>query len=256
MNPAWRAFADEIGRWRDCGRTLEFWWRDDDADKPSPSLARLLALRAEAHVPLALAVVPASAEEALFDELGPGVSVLQHGVDHYNRAHPGEKKTEFSLHESPNAALARLRASRERLTKLAGSRALPVLAPPWNRIPQQLALRLAQAGITGLSTYGPRPENHAGPGIVQVNTHVDIVAWRSGGAFAGEEHVLSQAVRHLAARRDAETGSAEPTGWLTHHARHDEAGWSFLRRLFEFTRGYPGLHWRSAGEIFAVPEQK
>lgn len=250
MSGAWWDFDAEIARWRDSGRTVEFWWRDDDAARPAPALARLLDLAAATGVPLALAVVPAASVSDLFAEMGAGVSVIQHGVDHRNRAAAGEKKTEFPESEPADAALARLAAGRARLESLAGARSIAVLAPPWNRLPVTLVPRLAAAGLRGLSTYGARAAAAPAPGILQINTHVDIIAWRSGRGFLGEEDALGLAVRHLAARRAGAVESVEPTGWLTHHACHDEAAWSFLARLFDATRRAPGVIWRRADDLF------
>ena len=248
---AWRAFGDEIARWRDAGRTVEFWWRDDDAARPDPALERLLALAADARAPLALAVVPEAAQRAVIGQLSGDIAVLQHGADHRNRAQAGEKKTEFSAHEPAEAAISRLAAARERLLELAGDRWIPVFAPPWNRLPADLVARLPAAGFRGLSQHGARTAAESAPGLRQVNTHVDIIAWRGSRGFLGEDEALAQAVRHLAARRAGTADAAEPTGWLTHHACHDEAAWRFLSRLFEVTRHEPGVRWRSAGDIFA-----
>lgn len=252
MSEAWRAFAAEVARWRDAGRVVEFWWRDDDATRPVPELARLFALAAASDVPLALAVVPEGAVPELFAGIGKGVSVLQHGVDHVNRAVEGEKKTEFSGGEPVDGAIARLSSGRARLEALAGARAIPVLAPPWNRIHAALVPRLGAAGLRGLSTYGARTALSTAPGITRINTHVDIVAWRSGCGFVGDEQALGLAVRHLAARRAGTIDADEPTGWLTHHARHDAAAWEFLARLFEVTRSTPGVRWRRAEDLFGI----
>ena len=89
MSAAWRALADELARWRDTGRTAEFWWRDDDAAWPVPALLRLLALAEGNAVPLALAVVPLEVQSELFAAAGPQTSILQHGTDHRNRAAAG-----------------------------------------------------------------------------------------------------------------------------------------------------------------------
>lgn len=250
VSHAWRAFDTEIGRWRDAGRAVEFWWRDDDAERPAPALARLIDLAAETGVPLALAVVPDGAVAELFDDLHAGVSILQHGVDHRNRAAAGEKKTEFSAAEPADAAIARLAAGRVRLASLAGTRSIAALAPPWNRLPAALVPRLTAAGLRGLSAYGARAAAAPAPGVTQVNAHVDIIAWRSGRGFIGEDHALGLAVRHLAARRIGLADSTEPTGWLTHHACQDEAAWTFLSRLFETTLRSPGVLWRHAAELF------
>lgn len=253
MSAAWRAFEAELSRWRGAGRAADFWWRDDDATRPEPALARLLELSARTSVPLALAVVPMDAAPALFGAIGDTVTLIQHGTDHRNRAAVGEKKTEFARSESPQAALARLALARDRLAMRAGSRFIPVLAPPWNRLRSDLLPLLAGAGFRGLSQYGPRGSAQPVPGLRQVNTHVDLIAWRAGRGFAGEEICLEAATAHLAAKRGGAADGGEATGWLSHHAVHDEAAWAFLERLFETTRGAPGIRWRSAQELFHEP---
>jgi hypothetical protein len=250
VSAAWRGLADELARWSDAGREVDMWWRDDDAARQTPALDRLLRLAADAGVALALAVVPETAEAAMLSGLGAGVSVLQHGTDHRNRAATGEKKTEFSASESPEEALARLAAGRARLESLAHGRALAVLVPPWNRLPASLAPRLPAAGYRGLSTFGARKAAWPVAGLAQVNTHVDLVAWKAGRGFVGEAEALAVAVRHLAARRSSSADAREPTGWLTHHALHDEAAWRFLERLFQATSRAPGVRWRRAGDLF------
>jgi hypothetical protein len=252
MGAAWQAFFEEIARWRDAGRTAEFWWRDDDAARPEPALSRLLALAQRTSTPLALAVIPMQSEKKILENIGSMVSILQHGTDHANRAGPDGKKTEFAASEPPAEAIARLAAARRQLEAQAGNRFVPVLAPPWNRLPKHLAPHLVAAGLRGLSQYGARSRAEAAPGLRQVNTHVDIVAWRSGRGFIGEDDALAVATRHLAAKRQAAADADEATGWLTHHAVHDEAAWSFIERLFETTREMPARAWRRAEELFRI----
>jgi len=239
----WAAFEEDLARRRDAGRPALFWWRDDDAAGPTPEISRLLELSRAAEVPLALAVVPQAAQAALFRLLHARVAVLQHGGDHHNRAGPGEKKTEFPAAEREEEALARIAAGRERLESLAGTWLMPVFAPPWNRLRGALAARLPQLGLRGLSTFGPRPPQPPAPALVQVNTHVDIVAWHAGRGFIGEEQALA------IARRQLDALSGEPTGWLTHHAVHDAACWAFLERLFEVTRRAGGS-WAHPQSVF------
>jgi hypothetical protein len=215
-----------------------FWWRDDDATAVTPELERLLALAGASGVPLALAVIPVTAQPGLFARLQGKVDVLQHGADHVNRAAAGEKKTEFPERERAAEALARLAKAAERLRGLAGARALPVLAPPWNRFRADLLAGLPSIGLRGLSAYGARTAA-AVPGLQQVNTHVDIVAWQAGRGFIGEARALEGAVNCFT--------RGEPVGWLTHHAVHDAAAWRFLERLFSIR----GARWASAAELFS-----
>ena len=244
---SWSALDAELARWRDAGRVADFWWRDDDAVAPSVPLARLLKLSQQSGVPLALAVVPLMAVPELFS--GLRASVLMHGTDHRNRARPGEKKTEFAADEAADAAIERLAVARNRLAELGGTAFLPVLAPPWNRFKRSLAARLPEAGLRGVSGYGPRDAGHVATGVDQTNTHVDIVDWRGTRGFVGEEVALHAALKHLAARRSGSADPAEPTGWLTHHAVHDAAAWRFLDELFERTRKYD-VRWIDPRELF------
>ncbi len=253
MNAAWNAFFDEVARWRDAGRQVEFWWRDDDAARADRELSRLIELSHGHATPLALAAVPLQAERGIFEGLGPLVTVLQHGTDHVNRAPSGGKKTEFTATEPLAEAIARLVAARRKLQSLAGKRFVPVLVPPWNRIPPLFAPHLATAGYCGLSQYGARKHVEPASGLRQVNTHVDIIAWRADRAFVGEDIALGKATTHLAAKRMDLADAREATGWLSHHAVHDEAAWAFLERLFQSTRGLPAVTWRRAEELFHTP---
>ena len=250
MTSAWQAFADELSRWRDAGRVVDFWWRDDDAGPPSAALMQLTALSVQADVPLGLAVIPQGADPLIFEDLGPGVSVLQHGADHRNRAAVGEKSCEFPATEPPGSARQRIEQGRDRLQALAGARLLPVMVPPWNRFPDTLIPSLIDLGFRGYSTFEPRLRSHPVPGLRQVNTHVDLIAWKRGRGFVGEERALHLAIEHLAARRTANVDATEPTGWLTHHADHDEAVWSFLARLFDETRSRRDVRWRDPADLF------
>jgi hypothetical protein len=236
---SWSEFEDELARRRDAGRPVQFWWRDDDAGAVLPPLKQLVELSRKKQIPLALAVVPEAAESELFRLLHDRVTVLQHGTDHRNRAAPGEKKTEYPLAEPVEAALARVCDGLGTLRTLAGKRFLPVLAPPWNRVREDLLQELPAIGIRGLSGYGARASVEPAPGLRQVNTHVDIVAWRAGKGFVGETAALSSALKSLS--------NEQPLGLLTHHAVHDAQAWKFLERLFTLR----DIRWLSAAEAFS-----
>jgi hypothetical protein len=236
---SWEEFEDELARRRATGRPARFWWRDDDAGTVLPELKRLLSLSQEWNIPISLAVVPEAAEPELFKLLHEGVTVLQHGTDHRNRAAAGEKKTEYPAAEPIESALGRIVDGLGRLRTYAGGKLLPVLAPPWNRVRSDLLKKLPAIGVVGVSGYGARQSAEPAPGLRQVNTHVDLVAWRGGRGFVGEAQALSLAMKNLSGE--------EPLGWLTHHAVHDEAAWKFLERLLTLR----DVRWLSAAEAFS-----
>lgn len=251
MSDAWEEFDCELARWREIGRPVEFWWRDDDASRPDPALDQLLQLASESGIPLALAVIPDSAQPAAFKNLRAGIAVLQHGVDHSNRAEAGEKKTEFPSSQPVEDALTKLAGGRAKLEALFGAnRVLPVLVPPWNRIAPALVSHLAGAGYRGLSTFGRKKVTNFPAGVTLVNTHVDIIDWKGGRKFWGSERVLNDVARLLAERRTGASSASEPVGWLTHHAVHDAQAWQFLDRLFRTSREAQGVVWRSAESLF------
>jgi hypothetical protein len=247
---AWQLLADEIARWRDAGRVVDFWWRDDDAASPNHAFNRMMAMAREAKVPLGLAVIPERAEASLFAVLESAVEVLQHGHDHRNRAAQGEKPSEFPSTEAQDSALARLAQGRTRLLALAGARLAPVLVPPWNRFSTSLIAALPSIGIQGISTFTPRVHPYAADGVRQSNAHVDLIAWRRGRTFVGEDRAIAEAVSHLVGRRTGKFDASEATGWLTHHACHDETIWSFLARLFEQTSDRAAVRWLGPMEVF------
>jgi hypothetical protein len=235
----WRELHAALDERTHAGRPVQFWWRDDDASAPSPALERAVGLAKKHAIPLALAVIPQEATPQLFQGLHERVTVLQHGTDHRNRAAAGEKKTEYPDTEPVEVALARIAEGMAKLRSRAGRDFIPVLAPPWNRIRKDLVDKLPSLGIRGLSAYGPQKSREPAPGLRQVNTHVDVVAWRRGRRFVGEAEALTLALKNLS--------NEQPLGWLTHHAVHDAATWDFLERLFTLEN----VRWLSAAEAFS-----
>jgi peptidoglycan/xylan/chitin deacetylase (PgdA/CDA1 family) len=254
---SWEAFDEEIARWRDTGRSVELWWRDDDAADESVALDRLLAIRRKADVPLALAVVPAQATTALANRLmaEPAVDVLQHGYAHTNHAPPPDKKAELGPHRPAMMVLGELATGWMALERLFGAKPLPVLVPPWNRISPGLIPTLPEIGFTGLSTFGPRRRAEPIKGLRQVNTHLDLVDWKNGRGFIGEATALGSLVQTLGQARQTEAG-AEPVGVLSHHLAMDEPGWDFLRSLLERTNTMSGLKMCAARSLFASQEAR
>lgn len=246
-----RRFAAELDAWEAEGRVADFWWRDDDAAAVTPAFRRLLAARERAGAPLAVATVPAFAQPELAAAAAdsPELRFLQHGYAHADRAPAGEKKSELASARGPAPALADLRKGRRRMAVVFGKRWLDdVLVPPWNRISDDVAAALPELGFRRLSLTGPRRPEDADSGVVRVNVHVDIVDWRGGRGYVGDEAAFGGLAAHLEARRRGACDPDEATGILTHHLVHDEACWSFVAGVVEAIGGHPAARWRDIGE--------
>jgi hypothetical protein len=247
----WSDLIRELDKWGSGTATL--WWRDDDAVSASWRLDRLVSIAG--GVPISLAVIPAGADRGLAAwtaHLFPKArfSVLQHGWSHRNHA-LDEKKNEFPVERCRRAVISELTAGRMRLTALFGTRLLPVFVPPWNRIASCFLSLLTACGLGAISRVNPRRTPWPAAGIVEVNVHVDLVAWGENRSFIGEEVALGSIVGHLRARRLGEVDAQEPTGILTHHLVQDEPTDAFLRRLIAITKEHPTTRWLDATEVFA-----
>ena len=220
-------------RWREAGRTAELWWRDDDAADASAG-ARPAARRSIADPGAAGACGRAGARHA-----GAGRSPGRRA---------GRRPAAARLRPCQPCAAGR-KESRARPAppghgragraghRLAGAgaavrqpRRCRVLVPPWNRIAPGLVPTLPEIGFSGLSTFGPRRRARPVRGLLQVNTHVDLIDWKGGRGFVGEEAALAALVAALARAR---TATDEPVGLLSHHLAMDGEAWDFLRSMWE-----------------------
>mgnify|MGYP002713865746 CR=1 FL=1 len=216
------------------------WWRDDDAGRDHPRLDQLLALAQSHDLPIGLAIVPEWLEADCIARVQacPQATVLQHGIAHENHGWWWQKTVELGGRAPTDALGAGLKRGLERLrAAFGGSRFLPMLVPPWNRIAPRLVPTLPALGFTGLSTYGGRSSCEPVPGLRQVNTHLDLIAWREDGRPLS----FDEAARGLAALIRARPH--EPIGILSHHLVSDDGAFAVLDRLLEVLqdRGGPGL---------------
>lgn len=226
------------------GRTIPFWWRDDDAVAVTPALRRLLGLARHHDLPLALAVIPKGVAPDLAEALAaePLVAVLQHGWQHKNHSPPDQKRMELGDHRPLAVILEELSLGFDRLGLLLAQKFLPVLVPPWNRISDAVRAARRDVGLAGISGYGPAPPGEAHAAY----THVDIIDWRTRGPLPrAEAYVLlsGEIERRLA-------GDDEPIGILTHHLVHQEGSWEFLDELLSVTARHPATAWPSAATLF------
>jgi hypothetical protein len=233
MTPNWTPLDHELDRWSAAGLTLPLWWRDDDVVAPSPALDRLGALAQALGVSVHLAVIPKDATQALAEHISatPQLIPIVPGWAHLSHASPGDKHAEFGAHRPLAALRGDAKAGIARLSDLFGPRLTPVFVPPWNRIAPQIIADLPTLGYTALSTFTPRPAPMSAPGLAQINTHLDPIAWKTGRGLADPDTLIAQLVRQLEDRRLERADNDEPYGILTHHLVHDDAIWHFTEAL-------------------------
>ena len=229
----WTLLRRELQRWDECGRRPVFWWRDDDARHSSPALDRLFALSERYACPLTVAVIPAGSHEGLHAQLADyhQISVAQHGVTHSNACGPGVASGEFGPGTRPEAIATAIRVGEERLRRRLPE-AIGLYVPAWNRFSPELEAALTIAGVRCASGHGTAAQLTGA--LARLDVHVDLLRWRGGPRFRGEERFLRDVRRALNARRRAARW-AEPVGLLTHHLDHDEDAWRFLDTFLRFS---------------------
>lgn len=226
MQVDWTPLTTELRQWRAAGLDLPLWWRDDDALANTAVLERLERLAQKLELPVHLAVIPKHAKAELSEPCSaPWLIPMVHGWAHENHAPDGAKKAEFG-HQRPTMD-TEAKEGLTRLEALFGNDLCKVFVPPWNRVDPDFATRLPAMGYAALSTYTPRQNRLAAPGLVQINTHLDPIFWRQGGGLVPKDRLIEQLVTLLKDRREGHADRAEPLGYLTHHLVHDEAIWHF-----------------------------
>ncbi len=249
---AWQWLKSELDNWADLGKSVNFWWRDDDAFEPSGNLDKLLELSYIWNAPLALAVIPSRLEPELINFLQDRtlVSVMQHGYAHDNHAAPGQRKLELGGTRTAVKIIADLERGYQILQQHFPDRFQTVLVPPWNRIDDNIVSRLPELGFIGISNMRVRSIACPVSGLLQVNTHLDPINWRHRGGFIGVYPAIAILIQHLIAKRTGYRDSAEPTGLLTHHLAQNQAVWRFLEDLLECLCNHPAVTWQSAPDIW------
>lgn len=241
----------ELDGWKAAGRRADLWLRDDDATTATPALTRLLDLCAAHGVRPVVAAVPSGADAQLAAMLAGRGSVCVHGIAHINHAGAGEKKQELHPSQPLDQMLRQLEAALATLRQRFGAALLPVLVPPWNRLDPRLLPHLRAIGFKGLSGFKARASRQAGPGLVQVNTHVDLMQWgknrrgRPGPVVAG---ALADALRQ------ARGQAGEPIGILSHHLVHDAQAWTSLEFLINVTGCHEAVRWCDGNTLFSEVE--
>jgi predicted glycosyltransferase/peptidoglycan/xylan/chitin deacetylase (PgdA/CDA1 family) len=250
--PDWSPLDRVLRRTAEKGRTIAFWWRDDDAVAHTPALDRLLEVARAFDLSIAIAAIPGGVERSLMERLGdePQAHVLVHGFAHVNYAPPGQKKAEFGPDRSPGALAHDAEAGLRLAQKACDGKLLPVFVPPWNRAAPELLRLLPRLGYRGFSGFDDRSASQPAPGLRRINANVDPIDWKGRRGLLSEEAIIAQLAAAVSARLDGSADPDEPIGLLTHHLIHDESVWRFCEALLDRLRRHDNLIYPSPRTLF------
>ena len=257
---AWQRLDAELDAWRDGGRRADLWCRDDDACRDF-ARARPAAGNCAGRGGSRRARRHPGAARARSRRCG-GASPIRDGRPARlcapqpraaGRAQLGAGEPAAGEPDARRARRGPRAASRVEFRPAFPPRAGPALE---SHRPAAWSHDCPRAGFAGLSTFGPRAGVHPVPGLVQCNTHVDLIAWRRDRAFIGVDAAIDRLVLHLESRRAGVGDAAEPTGILTHHLDLDAPAWAFLADLFARTRDHGAATWLDVDAAFAVATQR
>jgi hypothetical protein len=221
-NVWWFLFERELAAWAQKGQVLSFWWRDDDALGTSPQLDRLLALAERHGIPLTLALIPNDNCRLLANRLRnlPAITVVQHGIDHINRAEATEKGSRGCASSWDAQEIASRIVKSQAFLQM--ENAIPVFVPTWNATHPALETALRMTGMSGWSAFGGMTMTKSN--LKRIDTHLEPLRWKGGARFTGEARFLRR-VRRLCQERRRTGLWQEPVGLLTHHLQHDEGSY-------------------------------
>ena len=254
MSDGWDRVRAELDQWRAERKVAQFWWRDDDAQDTSDQLTAMLAVARVFDVTIGLSAIPSKMSRRLAPALASegAAQLLVHGFAHENHARKGQAKREFGggrlLEEIVEELAGGLAMARDAF----GARVLPVLVPPWNRILPSALPHLPKLGYRGISTWKPRLKAHPVKGLLQINTHLDVIDWRRGRIVKDERLIAGLLLRKLRWRREDRARASEPLGLLTHHAYWSPVKERVVVRLLEATRGHPAVRWQTPRSAFGL----
>ena len=237
----WQPLSDELARWAQADQPVKLWLRDDDAVRPTAGLERLLDLCETRDVPLLIATIPLQAQTELADAWGkhPLVQFATHGIRHINNAPVDRKAEELPMERGEAIIRADLALARARMKDLFGASAAARYVPPWNRISPEVAAWLPSLGFHWISTFGFK-QTCESPGLLQSNTHVDIVNWKQAKTGRSLDWTIAALAQALAqAREDGQ----QSVGLLTHHLVHDAMAWHTLETMLAWCADQDGVQW-------------
>jgi peptidoglycan/xylan/chitin deacetylase (PgdA/CDA1 family) len=195
-----------------CGRNVDVFFRDDDADDDLPNLHCLLDTFGERGAPINLEVIPGTLTSRGADLLQRRrkqglIELNQHGWMHTNHEAAG-RKYEFGPSRNYAQQFEDIERGRDVLNSIFAGDWRPVFTPPWNRCTRDTLRAVDELGFAALSrdaSEAPVTDHR----FCEISTTFDIYTWKNGAAMKPEAVV--------AASLAAQVRAGHAIGILLHH---------------------------------------
>lgn len=218
-------------------KTINFFFRNDDAGIGNTRLFKLLDVFEKFALPLDVAAIPKEIRCDFAGELNlrlnsmPNLfSIHQHGFAHISHETKG-RKCEFGKARNKSQQVSDIAAGQEILADFFGTQPQPIFTPPWNRCAKETGESLRELGFKVLSREAEaEPVSIAGLGEIPVS--VDWFAKRKGVPLSRAE--IGQQIARKIRENDV-------VGVMFHHALMDENEREFLGELFEIFSRSPAV---------------
>jgi peptidoglycan/xylan/chitin deacetylase (PgdA/CDA1 family) len=228
------------------GRTVDVFFRDDDADDNRPNLHRLLDLFLECFAPISLAVIPGTLTGSGAELLGrlhnqapQLVELIQHGWVHINHELEG-RKCEFGPSRVYACQLEDIERGRDTLNAAFGNRWHKAFTPPWNRCTGDTLRALDELGFTVLSRDVSETSG-AGRRFCEIPVTFDIFTWKKGVTLKSESDI--------AAGIAAQVRAGNRIGILLHHKVMTADAFRLVASLLKEFRRSPQVKLHTLGSL-------
>lgn len=229
----------ELEHWYSANREPRLFWRDDDCVAVTDALDQLGTFANQLNIPILLAIIPSLAQPSLSPWLAEHrfFDPALHGYAHRNYAPSDEKKQELGHHRPISAVLKELNQGKLHLEHLLGRDLFPFLVPPWNRISSDVAGRITEIGMAGISAFS---WTETTPLVPHLNCHIDLINWRDQRKAKSLVLLVDE---FIAALGQARLNGYKPIGILSHHRVHETAHWLVMEDFAEFVANHTRSNW-------------
>lgn len=199
------------------GKTVYFWFRDDDVSTKSKQLIQIMDFFEDHHVSLLLGVIPYDlTDDAVDCILGyDHILVGQHGYVHRNYSLDPSIKSELCVSRGVEHVVEEQLLGHVKLQSAFGRKYTKIFIPPFFEMDEEVTAELDKNGYCGFSSWWSNSRRKTG--TPELNVQVDFVNWNPSGSYGGGAFIRKQLWRELVCLKRNEDAPAVAIGIVLHH---------------------------------------